>query len=217
MASFPRVLFLLLGCDGDEKLLPGGDSGGTNSEPTDADGDGNPTTTDCDDLDAAIHPDAIETCNEVDDNCDGSREEGVTSTFYADQDSDSYGDPDNQLAACEMPTGYRTDSSDCDDTNPAAYPGAQESCTDPTDLNCDGSTSFVDADGDTVAACVDCNDQEPSVWPGAPETDGDGIDQNCDGVICQEGPPGAISIWRGEGDLMDEVGGRHGSATRAVS
>ena len=42
----------------------------------DADADGWPACEDCDDADGAVHPDAPEDCNGVDDNCDGVVDEG---------------------------------------------------------------------------------------------------------------------------------------------
>lgn len=42
----------------------------------DVDGDGSPDGPDCDDADPAVGPDAEETCNGVDDNCDGEVDEG---------------------------------------------------------------------------------------------------------------------------------------------
>ncbi|MBC8047262.1 MAG: putative metal-binding motif-containing protein, partial [Fimbriimonadaceae bacterium] len=63
----------------------------------DADGDGYGVLSDCDDNNASINPGAGEVCNGVDDNCDGSIDEGVQSTFYADVDGDSYGDDFNTI------------------------------------------------------------------------------------------------------------------------
>ena len=76
---------------------------------------------------------------------------------------------------------------DCDDTDPAAFPGAPETPYDAIDQNCDGDP-LDDVDGDGVAAgqalggAPDCDDTDPAVFPGAIEVPGDGIDQNCDGA-----------------------------------
>ena len=43
---------------------------------------------DCNDFDATINPGADEVCNGADDTCDGQIEEGVTTVFYQDADTD---------------------------------------------------------------------------------------------------------------------------------
>lgn len=66
---------------------------------------------------------------------------GVTnaaSTWYADTDHDSYGDPNTSIQACEAPDGYVANSDDCDDTNAAVNPAAVEICGDGIDNNCNG-------------------------------------------------------------------------------
>ena len=58
-------------------------------------------------------------------------------TFYVDSDSDGYGNINSPVQLCAAEPGYVADNTDCDDTNPSVYPGA-----DPTaegiDNNCDG-------------------------------------------------------------------------------
>ena len=46
---------------------------------------------DCDDSDSAVHPGATETCNLVDDDCDGSVDEAGGGTWFADVDGDGFG------------------------------------------------------------------------------------------------------------------------------
>ena len=73
---------------------------------------------------------------------------------------------------------------DCDDLNPATYPGATEIC-DGRDNDCDGAVPAdeIDDDADGTAECDgDCDDANADVFPGATE-ECDGIDGDCDGVL----------------------------------
>jgi hypothetical protein len=167
---------------------------------------------DCDDDEAEIHPDATEYCDEVDNDCDGVVDEddaADASTWYLDADGDGFGDAATTMAACEAPSGYLDDASDCDDTDSSIHPDATEYC-DEVDNDCDGtvdnddaadaSTWYADLDGDgygdldnTTTACEqpsdyvdddsDCADSDADAWPGSTstETPGDGIDTDCDG------------------------------------
>jgi len=49
--------------------------------------------TDCDDTRATVHPGGVEVCNGLDDDCDGTVDEGVTTKFYADVDGDNLRQP----------------------------------------------------------------------------------------------------------------------------
>lgn len=61
-------------------------------------------------------------------------------TFYRDADGDTYGDPEVYVSACfpVAPPGYVAIDSDCDDTNPAVFPGAPEVLCNQIDENCNG-------------------------------------------------------------------------------
>ena len=177
----------------------------------DNDGDGFAACQECDDFDAAVSPDAVEVCDERDNNCDGAIDEGVTTTSYADTDGDGYGDADYPVEACEVPAGYSTDATDCDDGDVAVNPAAQEIC-DSRDNDCDsliddaddsvdlstGATSYADADGDgygdadaptlscatpegAVSNAEDCDDGDAAVSPAATEVC-DERDNDCDGA-----------------------------------
>jgi len=89
-----------------------------------------------------------------------------TQTFYLDSDSDSYGDATNSTTTCEQPTGYVTDNTDCNDSDPAINPAAIETC-DNIDNNCNnqvdenvncGTTScdsVLNLTGECQNTCVD--------------------------------------------------------------
>ncbi|MEY3213844.1 MAG: hypothetical protein RIT28_4325 [Pseudomonadota bacterium] len=123
----------------------------------DGDGDGFAACQECDDGDAAVNPSAEEICDARDNNCDGSIDEGVTTTYYQDLDGDGHGDADYPVEACEAPEGYAATPTDCDDLDAAVSPDAAELCDD-VDNDCDGVTDpetsedavdwYNDGDGD---------------------------------------------------------------------
>jgi hypothetical protein len=140
---------------------------------TDADQDGYVSRTtggsDCDDSSAPVHPGAQERCNGGDDNCDGTKDEGMNvgascdatggcpgkracaadgtvmcagptpTTLYADTDEDSHGAPGTAVTSCEPTRAGYVTSSD------------------------------------------DCDDSRANVYPGAPDTC-DYLDNDCDGT-----------------------------------
>ena len=59
-------------------------------------------------------------------------------TFYADADGDGYGNAAMSQMACSRPTGYVTNSTDCNDAVAAINPGQTEVLYNGVDDNCDG-------------------------------------------------------------------------------
>jgi cysteine-rich repeat protein len=106
---------------------------------------------DCDDEIADIHPDALEICDDQDNDCDGDiddEDSDVTggTTWFIDYDGDGHGSAAYYTTTCDLPTGYVSSTDDCDDTNSTVYPGATEVC-DGLDNDCDGVTDGADALG----------------------------------------------------------------------
>ncbi|HYV85559.1 MAG TPA: MopE-related protein [Patescibacteria group bacterium] len=141
----------------------------------DADGDGYdtcglrtcptaPNCRDCDDANPAIHPGAAETCNLVDDDCNGA--------------VDDMGTLSCGLGACARSVQA------CVAGSPqTCVPGSPspETCN-LVDDDCNGVVDDGDADHDGYTVCADCNDTVATIHPGAVELC-NGIDDNCNGKI----------------------------------
>jgi hypothetical protein len=173
-------------CDGIDN-----DCDGSTDEDFDADGDGAPADVaecasqdvDCDDTDPTAHPDAVEACDGVDDDCDGS----------IDEDFDA--DADGAFTAADPGCSVLYDAlADCDDADAAQFPGNLELC-DGQDNDCDVSVDEAfDLDGDgafsgadpgcvnTYGVLADCDDADPANLPLGNEAC-DGQDNDCGGDI----------------------------------
>jgi alpha-tubulin suppressor-like RCC1 family protein len=138
---------------------------------------------DCDDTRASRSPSTSEICDGVDNNCNGQIDEAGGFLVFADMDRDSWGDAAGARAGCGTPpAGYAIRGGDCDDTDPARFPGAPEVC-DNRDNDCNAATYYpgdLDRDGHDPVACGgnDCNESDPVVYGGAPELC-DRKDNNC--------------------------------------
>ncbi|GMV38827.1 MAG: hypothetical protein AMXMBFR64_05430 [Myxococcales bacterium] len=145
---------------------------------------------DCDDGDDAIHPGATETCNTVDDDCDGVVDgpgAGGCELLYQDADGDGAGVTSSAACLCG-PEGTHTATTggDCDDGDEAVHPGAAETC-EPGDEDCDGQVN--------EAGAVGCADRFP-------DADGDGFGATAS-VVCLCAPTVALPVSVG-GDCDDE-------------
>ena len=162
----------------------------------DSDGDGYSFCAgDCDDWDRGVNPGAIETCDSVDQACDGSVDEG---TSCVDDDGD----------------GFSEDDGDCNDGDTSVSPAAAEVDGNGVDDDCDGMTDdgSVDNDRDGYStAAGDCDDGNRDVFPGAPEP-ADGLDNDCDGLV-DEG----TSVYDDDGDGYSEDRGDCDDSDPAVS
>jgi hypothetical protein len=115
-------------------------------------------STDCDDLEKGTNPDAEESCDSADNDCDSSVDEGSppgSQTWYRDADGDSHGDADDTVEACDGPSGYIGDSSDCDDTDASVNPAATETC-DGVDEDCNGTVDDRSTGSGSVCTWLNC-------------------------------------------------------------
>jgi len=169
---------------------------------------------DCDDAVATVHPNALEICNTIDEDCDGQIDEGVLLTFYQDGDRDSFGNAAITTQACAAPNGYVASGSDCDDTRDTVHPGAAEVCNN-LDDNCNGAVDDGIASQATscgIGACASAGElactggsMVDSCQPGMPSDETcDGIDNNCNGAV-DEGVQ--LTFYRdGDGDTYGNAG-----------
>ena len=191
------------------------------------------SSNDCAELDANSYPGAPELCDAVDNDCNGQIDDGSGATgtlWYADSDADGYGDQGTSTTACSQPTGFVSNSLDCDDGNAATNPTSYEIC-DGVDNNCVGGIDeagalnatnwYVDDDADgfgvpgtPVSSCTqpaghadntaDCNDDPnnggAAINPNASELC-NSIDDDCDGTA----DDGAVdaTIWYVDADGDD--------------
>ena len=98
---------------------------------------------DCDDNDADIHPDAEEVCDGIDNDCDGTPDDGSAQVaIYLDIDGDGYGQDPAVDVACpdDIPEGHTVDGGDCNEEDTSINPGVSEICGDGIDNNCNFET-----------------------------------------------------------------------------
>ena len=154
--------------------------------------------TDCDDLNSAIHPGALELCDGRDNDCDGEADEGYQFlAYYRDADGDGYGDPLVLQSSCSPVEGYVLDNTDCDDADSAVNPGAVELCDDGIDNNCNlmidelcNFSPVADAGPDQTAHI---GDMVTLVGTGSTDMDGDELTYTWSLISTPEGSMAALS------------------------
>jgi hypothetical protein len=116
----------------------------------------------CDPAGAYVHP-SSEDCDDADANV------GLGTVYYTDGDGDGYG-LDAEAPRCDRPDPQEPVSAlsgDCDDANPARFPGAAEVAGDGIDQDCDG----VDASPPDTEAPVDDTPTTDTPVQDTPTTD----------------------------------------------
>ncbi len=150
--------------------------------------------------------------------CRDAGDPGLLDPDGSRSDMGSYGGPDAGDADLDG-DGYSIADGDCDESDPSAHPGAEETWYDGVDQDCEVGDDW-DADGDGERSTLhpdggDCDDTDPDVYPGADDDSVDGVDQDCDGT---DGPGGGDDGGGtgGEGGGGDDGGGDDGSEDEDV-
>lgn len=142
--------------------------------------------------------------------------------YYADEDMDGYGNPNNSTQSCWIPLGFVSNASDCEDSDAMVNPSMMEICNDMDD-DCDLTVDedldlilqFSDQDGDGFGSMMsgfvycsllqgfttldgDCDDSNGAVSPAALE-DCNALDDNCNNEI-DEGLPTIQQFLDQDGD-----------------
>jgi|GEM_PF-955606 len=184
--------------------------------------DGVSSNTDCNDASATVNPGAQEFCNSVDDNCNGSVDDGITFLdYYPDVDLDGFGDASASAErACQPVAGKVLSHNDCNDGRADIHPGAVETCAnDGTDNDCDGEANsdaeatdsvayFVDADNDGFgagSATMSCTAIAGSVTNGSDCNDAAVLYADADGDLFGAGPMVACNGVTVNGDCNDSA------------
>jgi len=164
---------------------------------------------DCNDSTNTVSPDIVETCDGIDNNCNGKADEDIpVNRYYMDFDEDGFGDLNVFVDTCigVPPIGFVANTLDCNDSDDQVNPNAVEVC-DAIDNNCDGlideglplNRYYLDLDSDGygnafvfadtcisvppigyVDNFIDCDDSNDKINPLGSEIC-DGIDNNCNG------------------------------------
>jgi hypothetical protein len=179
-------------------------------------------TSDCNDRDAAIYPNANEICdNGVDNDCDGLADDADEDTtgqtvWYRDFDDDGYGVAWDTEAACEQPNNHTSQVGDCNDLEAVLNPNTRWFADADRDGYGDLNRPFGAPQCEVVPGYMpnsrDCNDADyyqnnQTWWFRDDDRDGQGEGFAPAATGCQNDP--SLSLESGDCDDNDpaNVGG----------
>lgn len=186
------------------------------------------TLGDCDDKNSSVHSGAVETCNNIDDNCNGETDEACIPAISEDADAGSTdaGSDSSDADTIDAGSDSSTDASPLDagidsgSVDASSTDNATDSSTDAGSVDIGSDvTSAVDASSDssdtdsaqTDIGSVDAGSDATSSVDSGTDVAGtcipttelcDGIDNNCNGVTDEGFAPGCGKLMPKDGDPM---------------
>lgn len=171
---------------------------------------------DCDDTRAEVNPDAVEVCNDLDDDCNGDTDGDAVdkTTVWLDFDEDGFG-AGEPYPVCTPARDEVENDEDCDDGDDTVYPGAPELCDlGNDDEDCDGTAGnddpdstgtqvvYADADadgfGDPAGRADVCTVPAGYVANADDCDDGDAYAWSGGAEVCEDGYDFDCDGWDGE-------------------
>ena len=165
-----------------------------------------PNSDDCDDTDPYIYPDAEEICDGLDNDCDGTPDDGLdTDTYYHDGDGDGYGDPGEPADLCELTSGYVDNDWDCDDLDSG----------EPVHADTGGSASGTGTSADPMDSIQDAIDMSDACVFAAAGTYNEDINFNGKDILVRGmgGPDKTYIIGTGDDAVVTFENGESSAAT----
>lgn len=193
-----------------------------NRNDADYDNDGFPVVSDngqlidCNDSDPRIHPGAEEVCDGIDNDCDGTIDQGDDvkgqRTLYKDFDGDGVGSTNlnEAIESCETINGYSSITGDCDDKNYDIQKMIWYYDDDGDGYGFGvGVEQCYQPDGRYTQSGNDCDDDDPLEHPGQTwyaDKDQDGYVDMSDFQIACERPLGPnLSLWYAFPELLPGI------------
>lgn len=153
---------------------------------------------DCDDRNPLVSPSAVERCNDIDDDCDGDKDEDDAIdalNWYYDGDGDGRGQFGSEpVRSCATDFAGSLSATDCDDDDPLVqeFTWFEDADGDGFGVDATVETGCESPEGTWSLVAGDCLDSDPDVRPEGQEVctkSGEPVlDEDCDGLVDDDDP-----------------------------